>query len=149
MVIYVDLDRTIFDIDSQFEDPENFTNNDFWKLANKEGFFENLPLLPWAKQLMAYLTDLDVELRILTATGHQHDRVALEKINSIKKNFPQFPIANIITLVSGKNKYIYARPGDLLIDDTKEVLKNWEEAGGIPVLANKNVIANLAEKLTC
>ena len=149
MVIYVDLDGTLFDTNNQFEEPGNLTNKEFWRLANEGGFFENLPLLPWAKQLMAFLEDLGVEVRILTATGHKHDRVAQEKINSIKKNFPHFPISNIITLVSGKNKYMYAKEGDILIDDTQEVLENWEKAGGTPVVADKDVISNLVEKIAC
>jgi len=143
MVVYVDLDGTLAD------NPQVQSNKEYWKLANEPGFFENLPLLPWAKQLIAYLEDLGVEYRILTGTGHRNGDVAGQKIRWVRKHFPQIPKANIITLVSGHDKHHYVTKDSILIDDNVTVLEMWEAFDGIPILVSDKVIDHLAEKITC
>ena len=96
----------------------------FWrKLANAEGFFENLDLLPDAMDLYhAVRTRNPVIL-----TGMPHGAWAEpQKRAWAARHFPDVPV--ITTLAALKREH--CQPGDVLVDDRIWHREAWEDAGG-------------------
>lgn len=111
---------------------------DFWAVANTEGFFLNLPLLPDAAALFTGVISLAPEgtnIRVLTATGNNYVDVSHQKRKWVAKMFRGcFSYTDIITTRKGTDKAAYAHPTHILIDDTPKVIEAWEAAGGIGIL---------------
>jgi hypothetical protein len=53
-----------------------------------------------------------------------------------------------LNLEYSKNKQKYAAPNHVLIDDRKDIIERWEEAGGVGILhtSTKNTIECLRKK---
>lgn len=64
---------------------------------------------------------------LLSSPGYFRDAPSGKK-RWVKKHLPGVP------LFIEKDKYIYAEPEALLIDDSKDNIEAWEEAGGIGIL---------------
>lgn len=133
--VYVDCDGVLADFDSHFEDKFGLTSQHyedahgtkkFWGDIQYLGtFFLDLPLMPDAKALMNYLDYWNIRPIILTGcpmgTWSQPQKLAWAK-----KHFPGTPM---ITCRS-REKALYCREGDVLIDDITKYKHIWEAAGG-------------------
>lgn len=98
-------------------------------------FWENLPKLPYADELVrSLLSNFDQsDIDILT-TPSMSDYCYTGKREWLRRNFPDqylWSYRNFNPLVK---KQDLARPGYLLIDDKPSNCEKWREAGGVAIL---------------
>ena len=126
-------------------DRKNFTTN--WPNFIMDGNFENLEWFPGGKELLhfiQYATDWEVE--ILSSSGGEkfHSEVAAQKVVWLcNKGIPYK--ANIVP--GRKHKTAYATPETILIDDTEDIIVNFNAAGGLGIL-HKDANETLAKLRT-
>ena len=126
-------------------DRKNFTTN--WPNFIMDGNFENLEWFPGGKELLhfiQYATDWEVE--ILSSSGGEkfHSEVAAQKVVWLcNKGIPYK--ANIVP--GRKHKTAYATPETILIDDTEDIIVNFNAAGGVGIL-HKDINETLAKLRT-
>ena len=101
--------------------------HEFWsEVAEKrEGFWENLKPLPWAKDLMKLLESIG-PVCFLTSPGNNEatPHAACGKIKWIRLHFKGIPF------FIGKEKAFAAHKNALLIDDTEKNCINFRAFGG-------------------
>ena len=126
-------------------DRKNFTTN--WPNFIMDGNFESLEWFPGGKELLhfiQYATDWEVE--ILSSSGGEkfHSEVAAQKVVWLcNKGIPYK--ANIVP--GRKHKTAYATPETILIDDTEDIIVNFNAAGGVGIL-HKDINETLAKLRT-
>ena len=126
-------------------DRKNFTTN--WPNFIMDGNFESLEWFPGGKELLhfiQYATDWEVE--ILSSSGGEkfHSEVAAQKVVWLcDKGIPYK--ANIVP--GRKHKTAYATPETILIDDTEDIIVNFNAAGGLGIL-HKDANETLAKLRT-
>lgn len=137
------MDGVLTDFDSAYEgkyikyprgSPEHekyFFKN--WKNFIVDQNFENLKWHRDAKQLLAFVEQLDVPTEILSSSGggSMHDEVVRQKTVWLKKHNVNYK-PNIVP--GGTVKAQYAKPWHVLIDDTAKVVNRYREAGGPAIL---------------
>lgn len=97
----------------------------FWRvLRAQSNFYGTLPLMPDARRLF----DAVAHLHPIILTGCPLGGWA----ESQKQGWAaeHFPGTHIITCLA-REKRLYLKPGDILVDDTLKFSELWEEAGGI------------------
>lgn len=95
----------------------------FWKaLARAEGFYANLDPLPGAEDMVEQLR----HLKPILLTGLPLGKWAAPQ----KRKWAQrhFPDLKIVTCMA-RDKWRYARPGDVLVDDREKARNPWVEQG--------------------
>jgi hypothetical protein len=115
----------------KLRDRKNFTK--FWPEFIKDKQFEQLDWFPGGQELLTYLKRFDVNIEILSSSGglKHHSLVEEQKKVWLKKN----GIAYKPNIVSGrKKKKEYAKKNIILIDDTEDVITEFNRAGGIGIL---------------
>jgi hypothetical protein len=113
-------------------DRKNFSKN--WKEFIRTEQFVTLDIFPGAKELYDFVKSLPVRVEVLSSTGgiQFHSEVGDQKCLWLyKKGFSVY-IANFVP--GRKVKKYYAFPGNLLIDDTPDVVDAFNEAGGTAIL---------------
>lgn len=95
-----------------------------------KGFWQDLPLTSDALELWSFVSRYPNIF--LSAVGLESFNAARQKINWVYSNFGLN--SNIITVERTKEKYKYAAPNRILIDDQERALAGWIENGGIGVL---------------
>lgn len=106
------------------------TSEQLWERIAEVGedFYANLELLPWATWLIDLCSNLG-EICIATSPGPL-PCAASGKMKSLKKLFgPDFKNFHI-----GKQKYLLASPGRILIDDFDSNVEEFEAYGGKSIL---------------
>jgi len=106
-----------------------------WETFIREKWFEKLDWFPGAKDLVAFLKDIEygVEIEILSSSGGTkfHDDVSLQKSVWLDR-------AEIFwerNFVPGrKHKKDYANEHVILIDDTTDVIESFYQCGGNVIL---------------
>lgn len=95
----------------------------FWKaLARAEGFYANLDPLPGAPQMVEQLRHLEPILLTGLPLGKW---AAPQKRKWAKQHFPDLKIVTCMA----RDKWRYARPGDVLVDDREKARNPWVEKG--------------------
>lgn len=97
--------------------------------------FETLEWYSGGKELLKYVLSLDIPVEILSSSGgrRHHESVKMQKEMWLSNNHIDFK-ANI---VPGRAlKADYAKPDVVLIDDTQDVIDDFNMAGGIGILHN-------------
>lgn len=115
---------------------EDFSKSKLWKAIDKynsnvQPFFENLPLIGDCHVLVNYLKNHFEDIQILTASGKTPPDVKEQKIKWAQKHFPDF---NIIVVKKASEKSLYANNDSILIDDRKDNILSFKQAGGIGIL---------------
>lgn len=113
----------------------------FWcDLRSHEGFYENLPLMPDARELFDAVEHLNPIILTGLPLG---DWAEPQKRAWGAKNFP----STKMICCASKDKRNHMYPGDVLVDDWPKYRELWEEAGGVFVLhtSAKESIAKLKE----
>ena len=100
----------------------------FWvDLEAHEGFYENLPLMPDARELFEFVEHLNPIILTGLPNG---DWAEPQKRKWGAKHFPD----TMMICCASKDKRMHMQPGDILIDDWPKYRPLWEEAGGIFIL---------------
>lgn len=101
-------------------------------ISGKEGFFANLQPLPGAREMLQTIaTMVGRKPSILTAPVSQNsDRCEQEKILSVEKNFSGLYSSFYCT----QDKYKFAGPNRILIDDRVKYTVPFANNGGISIL---------------
>jgi predicted ATP-grasp superfamily ATP-dependent carboligase len=83
--------------------------------------------------LLEFIRKYPVEVEILSSSGGEkfHGEVTVQKINWLKKHGIHYK-ANIVP--GRKHKKEYARADTILIDDTEDVIHDFNAAGGHGIL---------------
>lgn len=109
----------------------NKFNDARYIIANRPGFFENLPLLPGAKRMLMVAASLTGKLpNILTAPHitnkncEKEKRIAVER--DLKGLYNQF--------ICTQNKWEYAAPNTILVDDRIKFVEPFIANGGHGIL---------------
>ena len=102
------------------------------ELSNN-GLFRNLPVMPGMEKLIKHVDQTAHHWEILTASGEINREVVVkDKLKWIKKHVG--PNVIVTATIKGRDKAVFARPNHVLIDDRKDNIEAWEQAGGIGVL---------------
>ena len=137
MTIFVDCDGVLADFDKAaekllgmparaFEDEHG--SDEFWRrIGESERFYRNLDLMPEAEFLMDSLRHKDPI--ILTGSPAQLRWYAyIDKNDWAREKFGK---NQKVIICQSKNKFMFAEPGDVIIDDWPKHRKSWEDVGGI------------------
>lgn len=105
------------------------TDEEFWDSVPRE-FFEGLPLLSDARELLQIVRTFDPEFHICSSPGTNKPWVITEKVNWVHKhldpNFNRFIISN--------DKPIAANTRTVLLDDWDGQCNNFQVMGGTSIL---------------
>ena len=143
--IFVDMDGVVADFDTFASDllgrkigwhqsKFDLTSEEWEKLTTVDRLYYQLPLMPDATKLIAYVKSLSTRfyVQFLTAVprrttmpGARPDTQA-----QVDKYFPGMKM-DIGPYSHDKQKW--CSPGDILIDDRPSNIKEWTEAGGIAI----------------
>ena len=126
-------------------DRKNFTTN--WPNFIMDGNFESLEWFPGGKELLDFIqNETDWEVEILSSSGGEkfHSEVAAQKVVWLCNNGIPYK-ANIVP--GRKHKTAYATPETILIDDTEDIIVNFNAAGGVGIL-HKDINETLAKLRT-
>jgi len=145
--IYLDMDGVLSDFEGKFseifgESPHGIRERkdftDHWPTFVEQKQFENLNWFPGGEELVKFVRSIpNVEIEILSSSGGMRfqDEVKEQKKNWLKKNGLAFK-AHVVP--GRKKKAEYATPETILIDDTEDVIVQFNQAGGIGIL-HRNV----------
>lgn len=135
-MIYCDLDGVLADFDGTYHKnngvwPREESRVRFWeKIEKTENFWLHLNKMPDADMLLNYLKNF--EYQILTgcpATGFE--KAESEKKEWVKRHIgAQMPVICCLS----KDKTLYCKKDDILIDDWPENITAWQQAGGIGIM---------------
>ena len=154
--LYLDMDGVLCNFEKRFtelygkdalgaRDRKNFTTN--WPNFIMDGNFESLEWFPGGKELLDFIQNkTDWEVEILSSSGGEkfHSEVAAQKVVWLcNKGIPYK--ANIVP--GRKHKTAYATPETILIDDTEDIIVNFNAAGGLGIL-HKDINETLAKLRT-
>jgi len=137
--IYCDMDGVLVDFNKRFGElsawsPEKFIEknglDEFWQTIDERGvgFWVGMDWMEDGKMLWEYLkVNHDVEL-LSSPSRSEHSR--LGKRLWVRNN----KLGAKLNLAYSHNKQKYAAPNHVLIDDRKDIIKEWESQGGIGIL---------------
>lgn len=143
--IYLDMDGVLSDFERRYtemfgkppkevRDKKEFNPN--WTKFVLSEQFKTLDWWPGAQDLLKFIDEVHkqgVEVEMLTSSGGQkyHEEVAAQKVYWLcEKGIPYF--ANV---VSGRRlKSNYATAETILVDDTEDVIRAFNTAGGKGIL---------------
>jgi cytidyltransferase-like protein len=148
--IYCDMDGVIVDFEDGYErlTGKNIKGNhvkgdsDFWQPISDAGanFWINLKWMPDGKELWSYLKPYNPE--ILSAPSREKSSRVGKEI-WVRNNIP----GTELILKPAPEKQELAEPNAILIDDRKDNIQQWKDAGGIGILhtSANNTIKQLQE----
>lgn len=131
--VFVDLDGVLADFDGHYERlfgrrPDKKTDDVDWQEVGRyPGFYASIPLMPDALELWSFLSSLKNKPIILTGCPKLVPESADDKRLMVRAALG--PEVKVITCASS-DKWRYAMPGDVLVDDWEKYRHFWEGAGG-------------------
>lgn len=103
------------------------TSTEFWKrISDRLYFWEDLPVYPWAHQLVSMLREFG-DVVFSTAPGFDQDS-ASGKLYWLRRH--GFLGAREENYMLGYHKHLMARPDRILVDDNPKQIKEFGRAGG-------------------
>ena len=153
--IFLDMDGVVADFDTfvsnLLERPigwndskQDLTNEEWAKLASVDRLYYQLPLMPDATKLVAYVKSLStrVNVQFLTAVPRRTTMPSArdDKQAWVDKYFPGMKM-DIGPYSHDKQKW--CRPGDILVDDRPSNIEEWNATGGIAIFHTGDVDATI------
>jgi 5'(3')-deoxyribonucleotidase len=153
--IFIDMDGVVADFDTfvsellgrpiGWNDSKQDLSNEEWeKLASVDRLYYQLPMMPDATKLIAYVKSLNTRFyaEFLTAIPRRTTipSAQADKQAWITKYFPGMKM-NIGPYSHDKQKW--CTPGDILIDDRPSNIEQWTAAGGIAIYHTGDVDATI------
>lgn len=143
VIIYLDMDGVLCDFDKRYfhlfnetphetRDKKNFNPN--WKEFVLGGNFATLDWFPGAKELLKFIATIpNVDVEILSSSGGERfqSTVTVQKLKWLEDHGVKYK-ANIVP--GRKLKKNYAHEHAILIDDTPDVVEDFNHAGGNGIL---------------
>lgn len=134
--IYVDMDGVLTDFDGQFfkffkKRPTDIkSDKEFWEMVDKGGlkFWVDMPWLEGSKKFWNYVKQFNPT--ILSAPARSLPQSPKGKKIWVKRELHNTPLI----LKRARNKKEYADKNSILIDDMKQNISDWNNAGGIGIL---------------
>lgn len=140
--IYLDMDGVISDFHSRVEELSGrkfhtLTQDEVWEYAILPKFFSEAKPMPNSHKLVEYLLESFCDVCILSSTGIDddeklHRRIMDEKLEFLDKHFPEFD--DVFFVKDGSDKWRYADPWTLLIDDREKATVPFTRGGGKVIL---------------
>ena len=142
--IYCDMDGVLTDFDKLFHDisggefelghdyEEKYGREKFWGIVDGHGlkFWSEMPWMPEGKTLWKYMRSVDPNTEILSAPSRSPNSASQRgKAIWIKRE-----LGPTVKLNLTREKYRFAKPNHILIDDLEKNIEPWEYAGGIGIL---------------
>jgi 5'(3')-deoxyribonucleotidase len=134
--LFIDMDGVLADFDRAYVDlfgakPDRTKNpkadDEMWETIRTHGsFFRDLPLMPDAQELWDRVATYNPI--ILTGVPKEIPDAPLQKIQWAQHHLGRY--THVITTPS-KNKCVFGRSGDILVDDWVKYKHRWEKMGGI------------------
>ena len=132
--IYCDMDGVLVDFDKGYKDltgtEASFSTDpkQFWEPIQKAGaaFWIKLKWMPDGKQLWNYIDKYNPEL--LSAPSRDESS-KIGKFVWVKRNVP----GTKLILRQAERKQEFATPNSILIDDRKDNIQRWKDAGGVGI----------------
>lgn len=116
---------------------------DWAKVTSCKRLYRNLPKMEGADALVSaarrFRDDCMWELLFLTAVPKSNDvRWAFhDKLHWVLERYPDIPVH---FGPYSKDKHVHCKPGDVLVDDRPENIREWGEAGGHGILVGLNKV---------
>ena len=139
--IYLDMDGVIADFTKRYKElygmhpreAENYKKfNQFFDDFIANDNFATLDLMPGAMDLIQTLKKAHVPTQILSSTANEEKYDAISKQKAIWLQKHGIPFTQ--NFVPGKrHKKNWATPNRIIIDDTKSIIDDWQQAGGIAI----------------
>lgn len=144
--LYVDMDGVIANFDEHYintfghhprdagGNTEQADENMWFNILGKPKFFRNLPLFPGAVEFFRKIEHLNPTM--LTSCPHKdkavYKTIAVEKREYVREHLSTQ--VTVLPMLHGDCKWLFMhQPGDILIDDWKDNIQHWNEAGGIGI----------------
>lgn len=135
--IYLDMDGVLTNFEEYYHkvigiNPKGITPEEWdenWEIWVLNGYFEVIPMLPGARELLDYVASTGIKTEILSSTGGSdfYEDICRQKRSWLEThNIPWH--ANFTP--GKKYKSEYATEHRLLIDDKKSIIDNFIDAGG-------------------
>jgi len=155
--IYCDMDGVLTDFDKLFQDisggefetgfehEKKYGKGSHWKIIDAYGikFWSHMPWMPEGKKLWKYIISIDPHAEILSAPSRSPTSFSRQgkPIWITRELGPNVKM----NLVLAHDKYKFASPNHILIDDMEENIEKWNTAGGIGIVfkSTGQVIAEL------
>jgi hypothetical protein len=98
--------------------------------------------MPGAMSGIEFLRKCNAPTQILSSTANEekYDAISKQKMIWLQSHGITF---NPIFVPGKKHKYKYATPNSIIIDDTRSVIQDWNDAGGIGIW-HKDWVTTLA-----
>lgn len=142
MKLYVDMDGVLVDFEGGVKKHFNNTEkccdfikkigvNEFWsKVSSIDNFWEDLePNVDNVSDVWKSLNNRFQHISILSSPSHSDPHCIPGKNKWLDKHIGCYGLR-----LFENEKYKYACPKSILIDDLEKNIKKWEEAGGIGIL---------------
>lgn len=140
--IYLDMDGVIANFEKRYtemflktpkeaRDKKEF--NPHWTEFVMTEQFKTLDWWPDGEKFLEFIKTLDIEVEILSSSGgaKYHSLVEKQKLYWLEQR-GIFYKANIVS--GRRKKKEYATPDSILVDDTLDVIEDFNAAGGIGIL---------------
>jgi predicted kinase len=135
--VYCDMDGVLVDFERGYNEltgektpgvNSTYDKDNFWSAITKAGtkFWAELNWMPDGQQLWGYINQYNPKL--LTAPSREKSS-EIGKQEWINKNLPGTPVV----FKQAKDKKDLAEPNAILIDDRKDNIQQWIDAGGIGI----------------
>ena len=153
--IFLDMDGVVADFDTFAEEllkrkigwgdtTQDLSDDEWVRLASVDRLYYQLPLMPDATKLVAYVKSLSTRFQVgfLTAIPR---RTTIPSAQADKQAWVDkyFPGMRMDIGPFSHDKHKWCTPGDILVDDRPSNIREWEAAGGFAIYHTGDVDATI------
>ena len=152
--IYIDMDGVVADFDSYVSAllgrpigwgaTQDLTDVEWERLASVDRLYFQMPLMPDATKLVAYIKSLSTRFHVQFLTAVPR-RSTIPSAKDDKQAWVDkyFPGMRMDIGPYSQHKQKWCKPGDILIDDRPSNIEQWTAVGGIAIYHTGDVDASI------